>query len=467
MPVRAIHDTWAVIMMAGKGTRMKSEMPKVLHEACGQPMASWVLDACDSAGLKNRVIVVGHMADMVMERYPKEIFALQKPQKGTGHAVMVGMKKVPKDAKHIMVLSGDVPCLSGRTIAGIIKYHKKMKTAATVLSFLPPSPTCYGRMVRDRSGKVVAIVEQKDLTHEQDDIGECNSGIYVFNRAELDNALKKIKPNGKSGEYHLPDVLLHMLQSNEKVDAVGVHDWMEATGVNTRLELSEAADYVRWRTIEHHMRQGVTFSDPGSTWIGAKAKIGVDTTVHQGSIVAGETSIGKNCVIGPYTELVDVRIGNDVKIYHSVCEECRIDDDVKIGPYAHIRPGTRIRKGAKIGNFVELKKTDFGEGSKSGHLTYLGDTVVGKDVNIGAGTISCNYDGVKKSVTKIDDGVFVGSDTILVAPIKIGKNAYTAAGSTLTKDVPPDSLAFGRAMQHVKKGWVKQRKKGKKDKKNK
>jgi len=301
----------------------------------------------------------------------------------------------------------------------------------------------------------MAIVEQKDLTPQQDDIEECNSGIYIFNRKELDKSLKKIKPNSKSGEYHLPDVLLHMLKSGCAVDAIGVHDWMEATGVNTRLELSEASDYIRWRTIEFHMSRGVTFSDPASAWIGGKVKIGTDTTIQQGSILMGETSVGKNSVIGPYTELVDTKVGNETKIMHSLCEECRIDNGVKIGPYAHLRPGTRVRNGAKIGNFVEMKNTDFGPGSKSGHLTYLGDTVVGKDVNVGAGTITCNYDGISKHVTEIGDNVFLGSNTILVAPIKIGKNVYTAAGSTLTKDVPPNSLAFGRTTQHVKKGWVK------------
>jgi len=459
-------DTFAIIMMAGMGTRMKTDVPKVLHEVCGQPMASWVLDACNYAGLKNRVLVIGHKAETVKARYPGEITNLQKPQKGTGHAVMVGMKKVPKDAKYVMVLSGDVPCLSGRTINGLIKYHKKIKTSATVLSFLPPNPSHYGRVVRDKDRKVVGIVEWMDLTLEQEDLAECNSGIYIFNKLELTKALKKIKPNTKTGEYHLPDVLLYMLKTGGSVEAVGVPEWMEATGVNTRLELSEASDYLRWRTIEHHMRNGVTFTEPGSTWIGSHVKIGYDTTIHQGSIILGETKIGSKNIIGPFTELVDVKIANNCKIIHSVCEECLIDDNVKIGPYAHMRPGTRVRKGAKIGNFVEMKKTDFGAGSKSGHLTYLGDTKVGKNVNIGAGSISCNYDGKEKHLTVIDDEVFIGSNTILVAPVKIGKRSYTAAGSTLTKDVPPDSLAFARTQQTVKKGWTKKagknKKKGKK-----
>ena len=458
--VRKIADTWALIMMAGMGTRMKSERAKVLHDVCGQNMARWVLDACDEAGLKNRVIVVGHQAEKVIEAFPEEIAAIQKPQKGTGHAVMVGMEKVPANAASVVVLSGDVPCLNSKTLRALVDYHRESKPAATVLTFCPPDPTGYGRIIRNEGDQVLKIVEHKDLRGSQKEIDECNSGIYVFDRAELGRALKSVKPSPRSGEYHLPDVLLQMIESGERVEAVGINEWIEAMGVNNRLELSEASDYLRWRIAENHMAAGVTIVDPGMTWIGPKVKLGRDCTILPGSIIMGGTTIGEGGTIGPYSDLQDVRIGKNCTIAHSVLSECRVDDDVRVGPFAHIRPGTRIRKGAKVGDFVEMKMTDFGERSKCGHLTYLGDAVVGKDVNIGAGTITCNFDGKKKHVTKIEDGVFIGSDCILVAPIKIGKNSYTAAGSTLNEDVPPNSLAFGRAKQSIKKGWTRRKKKG-------
>lgn len=465
MATTSSKDTWAIVMMAGMGTRMKSDQVKVLHDICGQPMAKWVLDSCDRAGLTNRVIVVGHQAGKLMEKFPGETFAVQEPQKGTGHAVMVGMEKVPLDAKNIVILSGDVPCLDTITIEAMIAYHAENDIAATILSFFPPDPCGYGRIIRDSGDAVLSIVEDKDLKGDQREIEECNSGIYVFDRAKLGNSLAKMEPSERSGEYHLPDAVLNMIESRGvgSVHAVAVDEWMEAMGVNSRVELAEATDFLRWRICEAHMASGVTIVDPPSTWIGPDAKLGRDSVIHPGCIIMGATEIGEGCSIGPYTELQSVIVARNCRIMHSVLEECRIDDDVKIGPYAHIRPGTRIREGARVGNFVEMKKTDFGERSKSGHLTYLGDTVVGKDVNVGAGTITCNFDGESKNVTEIEDGVFVGSDTILVAPIRIGHDAYTAAGSTLTKDVPPFALAFGRARQTVKDDWVKKRKMKKKD----
>jgi bifunctional UDP-N-acetylglucosamine pyrophosphorylase/glucosamine-1-phosphate N-acetyltransferase len=439
------------------GTRMKSGLPKILHEACGRPIAWWVLSSCDIAGIKNRVCVVGHRADLVQELFPCENFVTQQPQKGTGHAVMVGMEKIPASAKHVLVLSGDVPCLSYVAIRELVKFHWRLNAAATVLSFIPRDPSGYGRIIRDEKGEVLGIIEEKDLASSQKEIDECNSGIYVFERSMLDKALGKIQPNKKSGEYHLPDVLKYILGTGGMIKAVPIEDPMEALGVNTRLELSEASDYLRWRTIESHMEKGVTFVDPGSTWIGPEVKIGKDTIIHPGTIIMGKSSVSSNSEIGPYTEVNDSKIGSGCCIRHSVLSNCVVDNNVKIGPYAHIRPGTRIREGAKVGNFVEMKKVDFGKGSKSGHLTYLGDAKIGKDVNIGAGTITCNFDGKNKYETEIGDETFIGSDSILVAPIKIGKNCYTAAGSTLNMDIPANSLAFGRARQVVKKGWIKKK----------
>jgi bifunctional UDP-N-acetylglucosamine pyrophosphorylase / glucosamine-1-phosphate N-acetyltransferase len=454
MSPKKLTDTCAIIMMAGMGTRLKSETPKVLHKVCGESLGRWVLDACNFAGLKSRVIVVGHKAEVVQEAFEGETFALQSPQKGTGHAVMVGLKSAPKDAKKIFVLSGDVPCLKPSTIKNILKYHEKSGCKATVLSFFPPDPCGYGRIVRDEDLEFVEIIEDKDLTGDPHELGECNSGIYVFDHAALSVGLSKIKPSKRSGEYHLPDVLTYILKTGGKVDVIPAFDYMEAVGVNNRIELMEASDYLRWQIAEAHMIQGVTIIDPANTWIGPRVIIGKDCTINPGCILMGDTKIGEGSRIGPYAQLENVIAGKNTKIQNSVCEDCRIDEDAKIGPYAHIRPKSRIRKGARVGNFVEMKNTDFGDGSKCGHLTYLGDATVGKECNIGAGTITCNYDGEKKNNTVIEDGVFVGSDSILVAPIKIGKESYTAAGSTLTQDVPPRALAFGRARQSVKEGWV-------------
>ncbi|MCK4721131.1 bifunctional UDP-N-acetylglucosamine diphosphorylase/glucosamine-1-phosphate N-acetyltransferase GlmU [bacterium] len=455
MPGKNNKDICAIIMMAGMGTRMKSDLPKVLHRACGKELGKWVLDSCGSAGVSKRVLVVGHGADDVMARFPNEKYVIQKPQNGTGHAVMVGMKEAPKSAKHILILSGDVPCLSHIAIGELVKFHKKSGAMATVLSFIPRDPAGYGRIIRDDSGLVLGIIEEKDLRGSQKEIEECNSGIYVFNRKALDKALKKIKPNERSGEYHLPDTLLYILNTGETVNAVPIVDPMETLGVNTRLELSEASDYLRWGIIESLMAKGVTFIEPGSTWIGPEVKIGKDSIIHPGTIIMGDCRIGSDTEIGPHTEINDTVVGSGCNIRHSVLTECRIDSNVKIGPYAHIRPGTHVRDGAKIGNFVEMKNVDFGKGAKSGHLTYLGDAKIGKNVNIGAGTITCNYDGKHKHKTVIGDSTFIGSNSILVAPIKIGSDCYTAAGSTLSQDVPSRSLAFGRARQHIKRGWVK------------
>jgi len=448
--------------MAGMGTRMKSDLPKVLHNACGQSLAKWVISSCEKAGIKNRVMVVGHMAETVTAAFPDETAILQKPQKGTGHAVMTGMKKVPKSAKQVLILSGDVPCLASGTIREFVKYHMKARASATVLSFYPPDPSGYGRIIRDDSGGVTGIIEHRDLKPPQRDIGECNSGIYVFDSKILETALSKIKPNKKSGEYHLPDVLDYILERKGSVEAVWTLEQTEAMGVNTRLELSEASDFLRWKIIESHMAKGVTFVDPASTWIGPDVKIGKDTIIQPGVILMGTVSVGAGSNLGPNTDVHDAKIGKNCSIRFSVLNECVIGNEVNIGPFAHIRPGTRIRKGARIGNFVEFKKTDFGEGSKCGHLTYLGDATVGKDVNVGAGTITCNYDGKNKNQTIIGDGVFIGSDSILVAPIRIGKGSYTAAGSTLTKDIEPYSLAFGRAHQMNKIGWLEKKKSDKK-----
>jgi len=452
------EDTWAIIMMAGMGTRMKSDVPKVLHEVCGLKMGEWVLNACTAAGVKNRVVVVGHHAEEVMAAFQGETFALQHPQKGTGHAVMVGLEKVPQSASTVLILSGDVPCLKPATISRLLKAHKKFQCEALVLSFFPPDPGGYGRIIRDNDGRFTSIVEDKDLKGDLRDTCECNSGIYVFERSALADSLKKVKPSKRSGEYHLPDALQHIMRAGGKVEVVWIEDWMEAAGVNNRAELAEVGHYLRWQIAESHMMKGVTIVDPAATWIGPKVTLGRDCIIMPGSIIMGSTKVGEGSTIGPNSQLENVQVGKKCKIVYSVLENCRVDDGVSIGPFAHIRPGTRIRKGAKVGNFVEMKNTDFGEGSKSGHLTYLGDAIVGNKVNIGAGTITCNFDGEKKNVTVIEDDVFVGSDSILVAPITIGKGAYTAAGSTLTQNVPPGALAVGRAKQVVKEGWVERKK---------
>ena len=445
-----------VILAAGVGKRMKSDIPKVLHTVLGRPMLSYVLDAVDNLSPKRVVVVVGHGAEDVkkISDSKKITYVTQSKQLGTGHAANCANSALKSFKGNILILNGDFPLITSSSLKKFIRDHEKKNADLSILTALVDDANGYGRIKRDQNGDVIGIVEQKDATREQRFIDEINSGTYCVKSSFLWNALGKINSRNKQSEYYLTDIVELAHKNSLKVNGVVVSDSDEIVGVNDRVELSYVEDVLKWRVNESLMRSGVTMIDPENTYISPEVKIGRDTTIYPGAHIYGKTQIGSKCVIGPSTWVEDSRFGNGVTVKSSCyITNASIKDNVSIGPFAHIRPEAEILDGAKIGNFVEIKKSKIGRGSKVSHLSYIGDTVMGKDVNIGAGTITCNYDGINKHKTVIEDNVFIGSDTMLVAPIKVGKGATTGAGSTISKDVPQGSLAIGRARQTVIKDW--------------
>lgn len=437
---------------------MKSEKAKVLHEIGGRPMLSYVLDAASELGSQKTVVIVGHQADKVRDLFSESgvIFAEQKEQLGTGHAVMQAGKALSRFKGDVLILSGDVPLITKGTLEGLMDTHKKEKATVTVLTAEPENPYGYGRVIKDPRGNIRKIVEEKDATAKEKTVKEINTGIYCVDSAFLFEALKTIKPQNVQKEYYLTDIVGIAVKDRKRVSASKIRDFKEAMGINSRIELAEAECIIRLKKLNDLMAKGVTIVDPSGTYISPSVKIGPDTVVYPGALISGDTVIGPGCSIGPGSIISDTRIGKGVKIKaYSVIEESEIRDGAFVGPMAHIRPNSVIEKGAHIGNFVEVKKSTIGEGSKANHLSYIGDATIGKGVNIGAGTITCNYDGVRKYQTVIEDNVFVGSDTQLIAPVRIGKGALIGAGSTITEDVPDDSLALSRVKQETRKGWAK------------
>jgi bifunctional UDP-N-acetylglucosamine pyrophosphorylase/glucosamine-1-phosphate N-acetyltransferase len=453
-----LNKTAVVILAAGKGTRMKSEKAKVLYEIGGRPMLSYVLDRAREMGSKKTVVVVGHQADKVREAFSDKdiIFVEQKEQLGTGHAVMQAEKALSRFKGDILILSGDVPLITSETLTGLMDAHRKSKATLTVLTAEPENPYGYGRIIKDSKGNIKKIVEEKDATAEERKVREINTGIYCVDSAFLLKALKKIESKNVQKEHYLTDIVGIAVKEKRKVATCKASDFKEAMGINSRIELAEAECIIKTKTLENLMANGVTIIDPSSTYISPSVKIGPDTIVYPGAMISRDTTIGKGCSIGPGSIISDTRIGNGVKVKaYCVMEESEIKDEAVIGPLAHLRPQTVIEKGAHIGNFVEIKKSTVGEGSKANHLTYIGDATIGKGVNIGAGTITCNYDGFRKYQTIIEDNVFVGSDTQFIAPVRIGKGSLIGAGSTITEDVPKDSIALSRAKQETRKGAAK------------
>lgn len=447
-----------IILAAGKGTRMKSEKAKVLHEVGGKPMLSYVLDRAGEIGSKKTVVVIGHQADKVREAFlDKDIFFVeQKEQLGTGHAVMQAEKALSRFKGDILILSGDVPLITSAILRGLMDAHKKREAILTVLTAEPEDPYGYGRIIKDSKGKINKIVEEKDATAKERKVKEVNTGIYCVDSAFLLKALKKIEPKNVQKEYYLTDIVGIAVKEKKAVAANKASDFKEVMGINSRIELAEAECIIRIKTLENLMTNGVTIIAPSSTYISPSVNIGTDSIVYPGAMISGNTVIGKGCSIGPGAIISNTKIGNGVKVKaYCVMEESEIKDEAIIGPLAHLRPQTVIEKGAHIGNFVEIKKSTIGEGSKANHLTYIGDATIGKGVNIGAGTITCNYDGFKKYQTIIEDNVFIGSDTQLIAPVKVGKGSLIGAGTTVTEDVPADSMVLSRVKQDTKKGWAK------------
>ncbi|MDH4226815.1 MAG: bifunctional UDP-N-acetylglucosamine diphosphorylase/glucosamine-1-phosphate N-acetyltransferase GlmU [Deltaproteobacteria bacterium] len=460
----------AIVLAAGKGTRMKSEMPKVLHRVCGRPMLAYPLDVLRRLRFDAITVVVGHKAEEVKKAFfdfPKISFAVQEPQLGTGHAVMCAMKTMKAASGDILILSGDVPLIKEETIKALQKIHSK-GADVTFISMVLTDPTGYGRVVRDESRKISAIIEHKDLLPEQKNINEVNSGIYLMRAKFLKDNLKHLGTKNRQKEYYLPD-LVRIAAEKGKVSCLTLLDASEVMGINNREELAKASAVKKAEMLSALMQSGVTFIAPEASYIDFGVKIGMDTIVHPGAHVLGSSVVGKGCVIEEGAVIRNSIVGDltVVKCY-SVLEDAIVGKDARIGPFARLRPGTKAADSSHIGNFVEIKNSSIGKGSKANHLTYIGDSTVGSGVNIGAGVITCNYDGVSKHRTVIQDNAFVGSDSQLVAPVTIGKGAYIGSGSTITKNVPPGSLALTRSKQSVIEGWAKKRaaknpkKKGKK-----
>ncbi len=438
----------AIVLAAGKGVRMKSSLPKVVHKAAGKPLVKHVIDAAIANEIDDIVVVVGHERKKVEEVLASEMvkYAVQEQQLGTGHALLQAQALISMD-KNILVLAGDTPLLRAETIGAVMKKHEESGSAATILTCMFENPTGYGRIIRDDKQYFECIVEEKDTNDAQKLIKEINSGIYCFKAAQVFPALEKLSTSNAQGEYYLTDVFEILQAEGNKIDVLLYDANEDIYGVNDKVQLSHCEKILRLRKNEEMMRAGVTLIDPNTTYIDNEVIIGVDTVIHPFTIIAGKTVIGKECEIGPGTRINDSRIGDHVTIELSRIKEAVIDDHCTIGPYAYLRPETILHKNVKIGDFVEVKKSVIGENSKLPHLSYVGDAKVGKAANIGAGTITCNYDGKNKYVTIIEDGAFIGSNTNLIAPVTIGSNSITGAGSSISKDVPPDMLAVERAQQ--------------------
>ncbi len=452
----------ALLLAAGEGTRMKSKRPKVMHTLCGKPMITWVLDALEelkSRGLLDRVVaVIGKGASEVREEVgERALCVVQEERLGTGHAVMVAAPAISED--EVLVLAADSPLVTAATLARLCEVHEKEKPAATVLAVTLDDPTGYGRILRDADGRLRGIVEETEAGREEREIREVNTSTYIFSREALKEALERLGSDNAKGEYFLSDVPGLLAAAGRPVAVCASPGAREFTGINSREQLARAEAMMRERINRRWMEEGVTMEDPSTAYIGAWVKIGRDTLIRPGVVLEGQTVIGEECVLGPGVRIADSRLGNGVVVEQAVVRESEIGDGVTVGPYASLRPGSRLGKGSKAGTFVETKNTVLGEGSKVPHLSYMGDAEIGDGVNVGAGSITCNYDGVSKHRTVIEDGAFIGSDTMFVAPVHVGKGAVTGAGSAITKDVPPGSLGIERSEQRNILQW---KKKGKK-----
>lgn len=449
----------SVILAAGMGTRMKSKMPKVLHKVCGKPLSKWVIDASEAAGADKVCAVVGHKAETVKEVLGDVCkFALQAEQKGTGHAVMQAIDVIKNSKGEVVILNGDTPLITAETINKAIEYHKNNGNQATVITAILDDATGYGRIVRDNDGSVLKIVEQKDASKEEKKINEVNSGMYVFDAQVLVYALDKITPNNAQGEYYLTDTLEILLSAGKKIGGYAISDNDEIRGINDRVQLNEAEKIMQKRINEYHMRNGVTMRNPESVYIEDGVEIGNDTEICQNVTIKSGTKIGSDCVIGSGSMLDRAVIHDGVDVLSSVILESEVDEGTHVGPFAYIRPNCHVGKEVKVGDFVELKNSNIDDGTKISHLTYIGDSDVGKRVNFGCGTVTCNYDGKKKYRTTIGDDCFVGCNTNFVSPINVGDGVYIAAGSTITEDIPENSLSIARARQVNKEGWKDKRK---------
>jgi bifunctional UDP-N-acetylglucosamine pyrophosphorylase/glucosamine-1-phosphate N-acetyltransferase len=455
-------DLHVVILAAGKGTRMKSATPKVLHALAGKPLIEHILTTVDHLKTASTTLVVGHGADEVkaaLAARPGLEFVVQSPQLGTGHALMQAESVLRGRKGNVVLLYADVPLLEPGTLQRLLETHRNGKAAMTVLTAELPDPYGYGRIVRSSDGQLERIVEERDASSPEREIREINSGIYALSMAPLFKHLNQLATDNAQGEYYLTDLVSLYRQKGLRVDGLCLDSADELRGVNSRLDLADLSQIMRQRKNRLLMTAGVTIEDPATTYVDTDVTVGEDTILGPGVRLEGRTAIGERCRIHAGSRLTNATLQNDVVVLdHCVIVDSRIGDGAKIGPMAHIRPDSDVGPAAHIGNFVELKKTSLGKGSKANHLAYLGDATIGEGVNIGAGAITCNYDGVAKHRTVIEDGVFIGSDSQLIAPVTVGKDAYVGAGSTISEDVPAGSLAIGRSRQVVKADWAAKRK---------
>lgn len=453
-------NRYAIVLAAGRGTRMKSSLYKVLHPVVERPMVQHVVDQLQPLELDKVVTIVGFGAEAVQETLgDHSSFVVQEEQLGTGHAVQQAEKMLQNMEGTTLVVCGDTPLIEASTFQALVDHHEKTNAKATILTAQAPDPSGYGRVIRNENNEVERIVEHKDATEAELLVPEINTGTYCFDNKALFHALQHVSNENAQGEYYLPDVIEILKNHSEIVGAYMTPNFEETLGINDRLALSQAETIMKRRVNELHMRNGVTIIDPNNTYIGLDVKIGQDVTIHPGSIIRGKTNIGAYSIIGPHAEIDNMSIGERAVIKQSVLENSTIENDVSVGPYAYIRPETNVLNHAKVGHFVEVKKSTIGEGSKIPHLSYVGDAKIGNHVNVGCGTITVNYDGKEKHETIIEDGAFIGCNSNLVAPITIGTDSFVAAGSTVTKDVPSEALAFGRARQSNKEGYARNLKK--------
>ncbi|WP_340005947.1 bifunctional UDP-N-acetylglucosamine diphosphorylase/glucosamine-1-phosphate N-acetyltransferase GlmU [Paenibacillus sp. FSL K6-0276] len=457
----------AVVLAAGQGKRMKSKLYKVLHPVCGKPMVGHVLDTVKATGCQRTVVVVGHGAEKVKAYVGQGAeYVLQETQLGTGHAVKHAKDLLASEEGTTIVICGDTPLVTTETLEGLMALHEQRNAAATVLTAVMGQPAGYGRIIRGEDGGVLKIVEQKDCTAEEDAVQEINTGTYCFDNAKLFAALEKVTNTNNQQEYYLTDVIGILRSQGDVVLGYQAHDAAESIGVNDRLALSEAEGFMRQRINRKHMLGGVTIIDPASTYIGADVVIGSDTTIYPGTILKGKTVIGENCVIGPASEIEDCQIMDDATIKQSVLNQAQVGARTTVGPFAYLRPGSILGEEVKVGDFVEIKNATIGDGSKVSHLSYIGDASVGKNVNVGCGAITVNYDGYNKFTTTIADDAFIGSNVNLIAPVSVGKGAFVVAGSTITRSVSENDLAVARVRQENKPGYaekIRSRAKAKKD----
>jgi bifunctional UDP-N-acetylglucosamine pyrophosphorylase / glucosamine-1-phosphate N-acetyltransferase len=458
-PVAAV-----VILAAGEGKRMKSSRSKLLHEIAGHSMLSYAVTAATTIQPEHIVVVVGHLREQVeahlAEIAPHVLTAVQEEQLGTGHAVQVALGQLADLTGDVMVTMGDVPMLTGETLAALLLEHRTQQAAATVLTAQVPDPTGYGRILRDAEGTVTGIVEHRDADDTQREITEINSGIYVFDVAALRSALTELVPANDQGELYLTDVLSVVRDAGKPIGAYFIDDVWQTEGVNDRIQLSQMNAELNRRILERWMREGVTVVDPATTWVHGSVDIAPDVILLPGTSLEGATSVAAGAQIGPDTTLIDVEVGENAVVTRTQASLSVIGPGANVGPFAHLRPGTTLGSGGKIGTFVETKNARIGAGAKAPHLSYLGDAVIGEGANIGAGVIFANYDGLTKSTSTVGAHSFVGSNSVLAAPVEVADGAYIAAGSTITGDVGPGDLAVSRSRQRNVSGWVARKRPG-------